>query len=105
MAPSLPSSAPSLGTPRIQHRPHTQKVDVYGFGIVLWELIIDMPIIPNDCLLGLREIMTCYWDANPKVCPPFTKVVRMLENAEMEIMTTIRKSHFRCCKTQPMIVD
>ncbi|XP_010275341.1 PREDICTED: serine/threonine-protein kinase HT1-like [Nelumbo nucifera] len=110
----------------IQHRPYTQKVDVYGFGIVLWELIIGMlpfqnmiavqatfaivnkggrPIIPNDCLPALREIKTHYWNANPKVCPSFTEVVRMLENAEMEIMTTICKSRFRCCKTQPMTVD
>nr|DAD19786.1 TPA_asm: hypothetical protein HUJ06_021249 [Nelumbo nucifera] len=77
----------------IQHRPCTQKIDVYNFGIVLWELIIGM------------EIMTRCWDANPNVCPPFTEVVMMLENAEMEIMTTVRKSRFRCCKTQPMIVD
>jgi serine/threonine protein kinase len=26
----------------IQHRPYDQKVDVYSFGIVLWELIIGM---------------------------------------------------------------
>ncbi|KAG5605864.1 hypothetical protein H5410_027356 [Solanum commersonii] len=53
------------------------------------------PAITNDCLPVLSEIMTCCWDANPDNRPPFSQVVRMLEVAETEIMTTVRKAHFR----------
>ena len=110
----------------IQHRPYDHKVDVYSFGIVLWVLMTGMlpftnmtavqaafavvnknarPAIPQDCLPALSHIMTRCWDANPEVRPSFNEVVTMLEAAETDVVSNVRKARFRCCISEPMTTD
>ncbi|KAJ7566248.1 hypothetical protein O6H91_02G094200 [Diphasiastrum complanatum] len=87
----------------ISHKHYTKKVDVYSFGIVLWELytgltpfeemsavqaafaVVDKharPVIPPDCPHVLSNIMKQCWFANPDKRPDFWEIVKRLEQFE-----------------------
>nr|XP_018685715.1 PREDICTED: serine/threonine-protein kinase HT1-like isoform X1 [Musa acuminata subsp. malaccensis] len=85
----------------IKEKIHTRKVDVYSFGIVLWELLTalipfhDMtpeqaayavahknarPALPASCPLAFSHLMSRCWATNPDKRLQFYEIVAMLES-------------------------
>ncbi|RWW20179.1 hypothetical protein GW17_00015710 [Ensete ventricosum] len=65
----------------IKEKPYTRKVDVYSFGIVLWELTT--ALVPYQ---GMTPVQAAYaasekscWSANPAKRPDFSYIVSVLE--------------------------
>jgi hypothetical protein len=80
---------------------YTSKIDVYAYGIVLWELAtgqtpyvgleapqivqqvlgIDLrPTLPMEVNPGMRDLITQCWDRNPDVRPTFDEIVHRIQS-------------------------
>ncbi|KAL6851596.1 hypothetical protein ACP4OV_020160 [Aristida adscensionis] len=84
-----------------KHKPYGRKVDVYSFGLVLWELVTgsipyeDMtplqaafavvnknlrPAIPSSCPAPLQLLIEQCWSFQPERRPEFRQIVQIIEN-------------------------
>ncbi|KAL2931931.1 Serine/threonine-protein kinase HT1 [Bienertia sinuspersici] len=90
----------------IRHKPYGRKVDVYSFGLILWEMVSgkipyeDMtpiqaayavvnknlrPAFPKDCPPAMRALIEQCWSFQPDKRPEFWQVVKVLEQFESSL--------------------
>ncbi|KAF8391339.1 hypothetical protein HHK36_023643 [Tetracentron sinense] len=90
----------------IKHKSYGRKVDVYSFGLVLWEMVVgsipyeDMtpiqaafavvnknlrPVIPVDCPPALGALVEQCWALQPQKRPEFWQIVKVLEQFESSL--------------------
>ncbi|XP_015902500.2 serine/threonine/tyrosine-protein kinase HT1 [Ziziphus jujuba] len=90
----------------IKHKSYGRKVDVYSFGLILWEMVAgtipyeDMnpiqaafavvnknlrPDIPGDCPPAMRALIEQCWSLQPDKRPEFWQIVKVLEQFESSL--------------------
>ncbi|MCL7030733.1 hypothetical protein MKW94_004633 [Papaver nudicaule] len=90
----------------IKHKAYGRKVDVYSFGLILWEMVAGSipyenmtpiqaafavvnknlrPRIPEDCPPALGAIIEQCWAVNADKRPEFWQIVKVLEQFEVSL--------------------
>ncbi|KAG9448110.1 hypothetical protein H6P81_014238 [Aristolochia fimbriata] len=90
----------------IKHKPYGKKVDVYSFGLLLWELVAGTipyeemtpiqaafavvnknlrPPIPAHCPHGLQALIEQCWAHTPEKRPEFWQIVKVLEQFQSSL--------------------
>jgi len=95
---------PSWAAPEVlRNEVYTEKVDVYSYGVVLWEMVSRQdpfpnmppfqviflvgtqrhrPTIPENCPKEWKTLITICWDDDPSVRPSFSSLISLLEQIQ-----------------------
>ncbi|OQR71470.1 mitogen-activated protein kinase kinase kinase 12-like [Tropilaelaps mercedesae] len=99
----------------IRQEPCSEKVDVWSYGVVLWELLTcEVPYkdmdssaviygvgnnrlalpIPKSCPEGFKLLLAQCWNLRPQNRPSFKHILSHLEIAAVEILSTPKDTYF-----------
>lgn len=100
----------------IRQEPCSEKVDIWSYGVVLWELLtcevpykdmdssaviygvgnnrLSLPI-PKSCPEGFKLLLAQCWNHKPQNRPSFKHILSHLEIAAVEILSTPKDTYFR----------
>lgn len=100
----------------IRSEPYNDKVDIWSYGVVLWELLtceipykdvdssaiiwgvgsnsLNLPI-PSSCPDGFRILVKQCWSAKPRNRPSFKHILMHLEIASLEVLSRSEDQYFK----------
>uniref|UniRef100_A0A3P8X6M9 Mitogen-activated protein kinase kinase kinase 12 n=1 Tax=Cynoglossus semilaevis TaxID=244447 RepID=A0A3P8X6M9_CYNSE len=100
----------------IRNEPVSEKVDIWSFGVVLWEMLtgeipyrdvdssaiiwgvgnnsLQLPI-PESCPDGFKILLRQCWNCKPRNRPSFRQILLHLDIASADVMSTPQETYFK----------